>query len=955
MKNLIERLGSLLGFSGNSLRPAAVNSHSPEQAAARFSLRYNAFRDLLESNSELLGIMGELQSVLEGNRVFGRPFLSAQTSRAMFHAARMTASLETLSDGRYVALHNALQDIHTRLEEAVAMRRPQGRAELVFPLHALQHDDVATAGAKSTHLAELGRIGLPVPPGFAVTTAAYDLFMEHDGLLDRIFRKAREIIPENGESIRSVSLALRDMVLSQPVPPALADAMRDAAEALRVEGICRFAVRSSALGEDGALSYAGQYATVLNVHSDDLVPAYREVVASLFSERAITYRLFTGQPLEESAMAVQCLAMVDAVAGGALHTRAQDADTLLIDGIWGLGAYAADGTVTPDRFTVCRASLKLLAVSTAEKHIHLHSGQHSGTGMSRVPAALRDAPCLETAQVTALAAHGLHAEDHFGCAQDMEWAVDREGNHFFLQTRPLRALRELASSRLPLQPEPHCSKAASAGTLTTRRTECGAPEGVQSSPGRSLFADDCHPLLRGGDCACAGVGTGPVVHLRDEAPPSHLPAHAVLVVRHPSPRLVPALVRAAGLIAETGSLTGHLALLAREFRVPALFNVPEAMTVLMEGQTVTLDALHKRVYRGRVESLLESTPRTPAMAGTAMLALLRHAADSIIPLHLTDPESQDFAPENCRTIHDIMRFAHEMCYREMFSISDALSDAHIAAVRMRASIPLDLRVINLGGGICNGAGDRTGIRACSGKDGEPFCGLATGPQGMGADRKTGTEEDTLPERGDNNNRMGNAASLPGRRPDGCITPADICSQPFAALLRGMLDPAIAHGGPRPVSMRGFLSVMGRQMLEPPAAASRRFGDRSYAIISDRYLNFSSRVGYHYSVLDAFCSPNVHSNYVHFEFKGGAAHEDRRTRRAQALALVLEGLGFSMERTGDRVTARFRKHGAAETLERVTALGRLLIYSRQMDMLMQDDATAQLAAESFLRGEYWRFT
>ncbi|GFM37031.1 PEP/pyruvate-binding domain-containing protein [Desulfovibrio psychrotolerans] len=921
MKNLIKRLRSLLVFSGGALPPAAPAPPNQEEAAARFTLRYNAFRDLLESNSELLGIMGEMQAMLEGNRVFGRPFLSAQSSRAIFHAARMTASLHTLSGGRYGGLHNALHDIRTRLDEAVAMRRPQGRTELVLPLHALEHDDVATAGAKSTHLAELGRMGLPVPPGFVVTTSAYDLFMEHDGLLDRILRKAREILPEDAESIRSVSLALRDMVLSQAVPLPIVNAMQKEADALREEGICRFAVRSSALGEDGALSYAGQYATMLNVHSNGLAPAYREVVASLFSERAITYRLFTGQPLEESAMAVQCLAMVDAVAGGALHTRSQDADTVLIDGIWGLGAYAADGTVTPDRFTVCRTSLKLLAVSTAAKHVRLNAVQSNGTGRDNVPDELRDAPCLQAAQTTALAAHGLYAEDRFGCAQDMEWAVDRNGNHVFLQTRPLRACRERAAPRPPLQPQPHCGEAASAGTQATQAAKSPVPEEAQTAPARCLLAENNHPLLRGGDCACAGVGTGPVVHLRDETPPSHLPAHAVLVVRHPSPRLVPALVRASGLIAETGSLTGHLALLAREFRVPALFNVPDAMAVLQEGETVTLDALCRRVYRGRVESLLESTPSYPAMAGTAMLALLRQAADNIFPLHLTDPESQDFLPENCRTIHDIMRFAHEMCYREMFSISDALSDAHIAAVRLRAAIPLDLRVINLGGGM----GDR--------QDMQTACGPVTGT-GMGA---------------------GNATPPPGRGTGGFICPADISSLPFAALLKGMLDPAVAHGGPRPVSVRGFLSVMGRQMLEPPPAASRRFGDRSYAIISDRYLNFSSRVGYHYSVLDAFCSSNVHSNYVHFEFKGGAAHEDRRARRAQALALVLEGLGFSMERTGDRVTARFRKHDAAETLERVTALGRLLIYSRQMDMLMQDNATAQLAAESFLRGEYWRFS
>jgi pyruvate,water dikinase len=144
--------------------------------------------------------------------------------------------------------------------------------------------------------------------------------------------------------------------------------------------------------------------------------------------------------------------------------------------------------------------------------------------------------------------------------------------------------------------------------------------------------------------------------------------------------------------------------------------------------------------------------------------------------------------------------------------------------------------------------------------------------------------------------------------------------------------------------------MREQILSPPSQAER-FGDRSYAIIADKYLNFSSRVGYHYSILDCYCGASINKNYITFSFKGGAADDIRRNRRVRAIALILEALDFAVEIRGDRVDARLLKYEQPVMEEKLDQIGRLLQYTRQMDMLMNCEGSVAQAAQSFMEGNY----
>jgi pyruvate,water dikinase len=167
----------------------------------------------------------------------------------------------------------------------------------------------------------------------------------------------------------------------------------------------------------------------------------------------------------------------------------------------------------------------------------------------------------------------------------------------------------------------------------------------------------------------------------------------------------------------------------------------------------------------------------------------------------------------------------------------------------------------------------------------------------------------------------------------------------------MTHEAFRGTGPKPVNLRGFLSVLSEQMLSPPRLGAERFGDRSYAVISDKYLNFSSRVGYHYSIVDSYCGQTQNKNYITFSFMGGAADEVRRNRRVRAIGRILETLDFQVDVVGDRMTARYQKYPCDKVRERLDRVGRLLQYTRQMDMFMNSEESVEEAARRFLEERY----
>ena len=398
-------------------------------------------------------------------------------------------------------------------------------------------------------------------------------------------------------------------------------------------------------------------------------------------------------------------------------------------------------------------------------------------------------------------------------------------------------------------------------------------------------------LLEGGRVGSLGAAAGPVFRLYGDRSLAEVPPGAVLVAPRTTPQLAPVLPRVAALVTDVGSTTGHLALVAREYGIPALVDTMRAGELLPEGEVVTVDAYHGKVYRGRVEELLRyQTRKTPHLLQSPLYEKLRAVVDLVVPLNLVDRRSPDFRPENCRTYHDITRFAHEKAIQGMFGLMDGVEEGRFPALRLLkldTALPLNLHLIDLGGG------------------------LAT-----------------------------HVTPVP---------PESITSPPMRALWRGISHPGITWAGPVPVSVGGFLHVLAQTAIRPP----ERFWDKTYAIVAANYVNYSCRLGYHFATVDSFCGPVADDNFINFAFKGGAADEPRRVRRAKLIAIVLERLGFELEVFKDVVRARFRKRPCAENEERLDLLGRLMAYVRQMDMVMSDDSKIYLLAERFLAGHYER--
>jgi pyruvate,water dikinase len=296
---------------------------------------------------------------------------------------------------------------------------------------------------------------------------------------------------------------------------------------------------------------------------------------------------------------------------------------------------------------------------------------------------------------------------------------------------------------------------------------------------------------------------------------------------------------------------------------------------------------------------------------------LRRVAGHIVPLRLTDPRAPEFRAEGCTTLHDITRYVHERSYEEMFRLGESLGDLRSAAFYLDVFLPVDLYIVDLGGGIAESARDL---------DGDP--GRVPKP----------SRDAPQPAKP--------AGSARGMK----VKPAQVTSAPLAALLSGMLHPKIPRWGARPMDVGGFASVVFQHALSSPEQ-ERTFRDPSYALVSDRYLNYAARVGYHFSIVDAYCGDTTNKNYIHLLFRGGAADSMRRARRARAIGLILKEWGFSVEVRGDSTNGRIHKMPREETSRLLDQVGRLLQFMRQMDVAMTSESAVEHVKDAFLRGDY----
>ena len=840
-------------FTPHGRHPAPDDARSLQ---LEFQSRYHAFKLLLNANNQALEIMTELEKALEGTVPFGMKFIRSRTMGVFTRVYQMVNHLHRLAPGKYKALSPCLAQIRQALAPLTGTHRETGGSgPLVVDLSTLDKTRADEAGMKMATLGEMAnRLHIRVPDGFVVTARAFRHFLDHSDLGIEIQRRIQRTEEKGHHHLYTVSAEIRQLIQDAAVPGDLESAIMEACRQLsaRRGATLHLAVRSSALDEDrqGA-SFAGLYHSALNISPEHLVEAYKQIVAAAYSPAVMAYRFSRGLPHEDTEMCVGVMEMVDAVCGGVLYSvnpldiRDQ---AVTINAVWGLPTAVVDGTGAADRFRVSRSpALTVTGRDIAVKEQKYVCRPEEGVCRLDDTGSDRETPSLTDAQALDLAALALRVEAYAGTPQDMEWAIDSAGDIVLLQSRPLQVL-------------------------------AGSPAAPAAGDRPGALPPS---LFNGGMTASPGVASGPAFRVTKEVDALAFPDGAILVTDRALARWAALLPRAAAVVSEKGSLTGHLANVAREFKVPALFGAVGAMDRIDGQDRLTVDADGCRIYAGTVQSLLAMDHRrtaTPLMTGTPVFAALERAAGLITPLNLLDPDSPAFKASNCRTLHDITRFCHEKSVHEMFRFGKAHRFPERSSKQLRAHIPMQWWVLNLDDGFRSDAAM-----------------------------------------------------------DRCVNLSDVVSIPMRALWDGIT--AFPWEGPPPVDGKGFASVMFQatrnQALLPTVRTT--MANRNYFMISKNFCSLQSRLGFHFAITEALVGDRSTENYVSFQFKGGAADFSRRLKRVRLVKTILDIHGFRTDITKDALRARIDQHGADIMVDKLKILGYLTIHTRQLDMIAANPA------------------
>jgi pyruvate,water dikinase len=825
--------------------------------------RYHTFRALLDDNNRAVSLLTDLGIRLRNENIDRQVKETAEELLEV--TGELVDKLGQLGDsdsGRLAALHARLAENISGLFSKVVHEKTLAP---VVTLASVSDDMRGMVGGKALVLARLLKTEeFRMPDGFVIPLSSCLLFLEQNNLnlqlnalLQQYLRSAEIEIPA------SVEMEVERRIMETPLPTSLREAMIEAAAPFLGEGGPGLAVRSSAVGEDGLrLSFAGQYRSVLNVVSfAELEKGFKEVVASSFSKRNLSYRLNAGLEPLDFDLAVLCLGMIPAKAAGTLFTRDPNEPTsenMLVSAVLGLGELAVAGSIMTDIYRPDRSSGHDPSPNISRKERKLVCSSSGGVHEEEVEPERQELPALQPNQLKTLCSWGMEIEKLQNSPQDIEWAIDTDDEAVLLQSRPFRITRQVC----PIKPADH---------------------------NREL-------LLADAVIASAGEGTGKVWMVRSREDLNQPPDEPYVLVMHQSlVDAVPALRKAHGVVVELGNPVDHLSCVAREYGIPMLTGVENAVGRLVKQGWATVDACQGKIWKPLDEDIadartlaasrgeFEERPEIPSDPAAADLY------KNIVPLNLTDAYGPTFSIAECRTLHDLVRYVHEKAVIAMFETGDTTLENSTDSVRhLDTDVPFVISLIDLGGGLASQTG-------------------------------------------------------PGR----WVSPEDIASFPLKGLWNGVSDPDVEWGPPAGGAAMG--TVMSKFLTDHKSA--RPVGLPNYAIITRDYLNLNARMDFHFVMIDSVCGLDSRSNYIRFRFKGGGTSALQRRRRVQCITEILEASGFACDKRDDLVTADLK--GAPQQIieKKLSVLGRLLGFTRLLDAAMRNEEMPKRLAEAFLAGNY----
>ena len=439
--------------------------------------------------------------------------------------------------------------------------------------------DAEEAGGKGANMGEMVAAELPVPPGFVVLRDSYLASMRGAGAYDDLNVAHREALLAAGDPGRfdEMCAKMKALVLQAGMAADVRDRILEAYRAMGADSFV--AVRSSATGEDGAdASFAGMNETFTNVRGEqDLIEKVGQCWASLFGPRVVAYRAsrgFTADP----AMAVVVQLMIASERSGVAFTAdpTTDAtDRVVVEGAFGQGEVVVSGSVEPDTYVVAKETGEILSRRMGYKSFKIIRGADGKDQRIDLDEVQAEAQVLNDDEIRAIADIAVRSERHAGCPQDTEWAI-ADGTTYIVQTRPITTLNR-----------------------------AGKPAAEQ------------HEVLLQGLPAVPGAASGEVRVLMDVSDGARLQDGEILVAQMTNPDWLPAMRRAAALVTDTGGMTCHAAIVARELGVPCIVGARTATKDLTDGMVVTVDGTHGRVLAGR-------TPDTQATSAVTVTSEPAH-------------------------------------------------------------------------------------------------------------------------------------------------------------------------------------------------------------------------------------------------------------------------------------------------------------------------------------------
>ncbi len=821
------------------------------------SQRYRYFRALLRHNHHALGLMADMEQRYYSGRPFTLNQIRISYEELLESVTGLVYCLESMTDKQYPELLRKIEEIDERLFSRFSPSCLIPQKRLTLSLEQIGPEMRALVGSKALNLAILkNQLGLKVPSGFVVTANAFQRFLEHNGLNRFIDGLLSGISPDDYRSIQQASQQIQKRIREGEVPEELLEAIDGAFRQLQektAEGVMT-AVRSSAVGEDTEATFAGQYDSVLNVGYAALIDAYKTVIASKYSARSINYRLLYGLDDKDSPMAVIVLEMIRAGASGVVYTvdpAIRPHCPIKITSVLGLGEALVSGSTMPDIFLLDRLEDRIVEATIATKDTRVVPLSGEGTALQEVDPADRLRPSIDERLLFKLRQIGLMIEEYFESPQDIEWAVDDRGEVVLLQTRPLNV------------PKMH-------------------PEDTPFD--RDIKAE---PLLSGGETASTGISAGRVFVFDHLSETYDIEDDIILVSKNASPELARFIGKVKGIVTEVGSASSHLASVAREFGVPAVFGIRNATSVLTNGQYVTVFADKAKVYDGLVEELIKDiVPSRRHIFNSSVHKRMREVLDLISPLTLTDPYSEDFNPSGVKTFHDIIRFTHETSVREIFGIGDRGRQKGNMARRLNTKIPLNFWIIDL---------SKEAIR--------------------------------------------------DRSP---LDPQDIASVPFRAIWQGFIHPGVNWEGTMGLDNSKLSTLFA---IGATSELGEQPGGDSYAIVAEDYVNMSLKFAYHFATIDALCGEIDSQNYISLQFSGGAGSYYGKSLRVQFMGNILERLGFKVDIKGDLIEAIYARFDRGSTINALDQLGRLLASCRLLDITIANQDDIDFYTNHFFKGNY----